>query len=180
MVAVNAWIGQLLPALADVIVPAREQMLAYHPLPPVLTTGVTVDMVNGEYMQQTLDGTLLIGGCSSVASNWDLGVWEMAPTTVVQEAIEQVVPRLFPALAPLQVVQRWAGLLGCTTDMQPIVDYAPDLPNVLFVGGFTGHGMPFGMRFGQVLAASVTNGSLPEGLKPFRLGRPTLKKWSRL
>jgi gamma-glutamylputrescine oxidase len=130
------------------------------------------------YMQQTPSGNILIGGCGFVAPNAGIGVWESLPTPVVQEAIEQVLPRIFPSLASnLRVMQRWAGLLGCTADMHPIVDYAPTLPGVIFVGGFSGHGMPFGMRFGQLLATAVTTGYLPPALSPFRLDRPSLKRW---
>ncbi len=63
VVAVNAWTGTLLHSLSDVILPEREQMLAYGPLPPIFSTSVTADVVTGEYWQQTPDGTLLIGGC---------------------------------------------------------------------------------------------------------------------
>ncbi len=178
VVAVNAWTSKLLPALTGIIVPVREQMLAYAPIAQVFTTGLSATLTTDEYWHQTPDGTIVIGGCGSVAPGHDVGIWESQPTAVVQAAIEQVLPRLFPSLAPLQVVRRWAGLLDFTSDMQPIVDRAPDMPEVLFVGGFSGHGMPFGMRFGQLLATTVQSGVLPSALKPFRLDRPTLSKWS--
>jgi gamma-glutamylputrescine oxidase len=88
VVAVNAWTSKLLPGLADVIVPVREQMLAYASIEPVFTTGVTADVIAGEYCQQTGDGSILVGGCGSVAPDEDVGIWENQPTTVVQEAIE--------------------------------------------------------------------------------------------
>jgi gamma-glutamylputrescine oxidase len=180
VVAINAWTGQLLPTLSDFILPEREQMLAYAPLPPVFSTSISAHIEAGEYWQQTPDGTILIGGCNTVAPRGDLGVWETQPTMVVQEAIEQILPRLFPSLAPLQILQRWAGTLGCTTDMHPIVDRVPDHTHAYFVGGFTGHGMPFGMRFGQLLAEAVINGTMPVELNPYRLKRPTLKMWSTI
>lgn len=180
VVAANVWTSQLLPMLADLILPIREQMLAYAPISPVFPTGVNAAVTVDEYWQQTPDGAILIGGCGSVAPNEDMGVWEETPTLVVQEAIEQVLRRLFPALAPLQVTQRWAGLLDYTTDNHPIVDRVPDMPNVFFVCGFSGHGMPYGMRFGQLLAESVQTGRLPSALWPFRLDRPTLRKWSSI
>lgn len=180
VVAVNAWTSKLLPDLTQVIMPVLEQMLAYEPMAPIFPVALSVKIHEGEYMQQAPTGTILIGGCGQVAPNAGMWVWESVPTAVVQEAIEQVLPRLFPALASqLHVTQRWAGILGCTTDRQPIVDNAPTLPGVMFVGGFTGHGMPFGMRFGQLLATAVTSGSLPPALSPFRLDRPTLKRWDR-
>ena len=178
VVAANIWTMILLPALADIIMPVREQMLAYAPIAPVFTTGISAVATTHEYWQQRLDGTILIGGCGSVAPNEDIGIWEDTPTQVVQDAIEQILPRLFPALAPLQVTQRWAGLLDYTTDNHPIVDRVPDMPNVFFVCGFSGHGMPYGMRFGQLLAESVQTGKFSSALWPFRLDRPTLRKWS--
>jgi glycine/D-amino acid oxidase-like deaminating enzyme len=52
------------------------------------------------------------------------------------------------------------------------------MPNVFFIGGFSGHGMPYGMRFGQLLATAAQSGELSAALEPFRLDRSTLKKWS--
>jgi gamma-glutamylputrescine oxidase len=179
IIATNAWTGQLLPELAPMIVPVLEQMLAYEPLAPLFSMGIGADLVDGEYMQQTPSGHLLIGGCGVIAPNAGFGVWESLPTAPVQEAIEQVLPRLFPSLASsLRVAQRWAGLLGYTTDQLPIVDAAPTLPGVFFVGGFSGHGMPFGMRLGQLLAATAISGSLPSSLRSFGLDRPSLHQWN--
>jgi gamma-glutamylputrescine oxidase len=179
IVAVNAWTGKLLPELAMIIVPVLEQMLAYEPIDPVFAAGIGVDMVDGEYMQQTPSGTLLVGGCGVLAPDAGVGVWESEPLPVVQEALERVVPRLFPALASrLRVSGRWVGLMGCTTDTHPIVDYAPTHPGVLFVGGFSGHGMPFGLRFGQLLSEAAIGGTLPSALWPFRLDRSSLNKWN--
>ncbi|GHO70788.1 FAD-dependent oxidoreductase [Ktedonobacter sp. SOSP1-52] len=175
IVAINAWTSTLLPELANVIVPVLEQMQAYETLDPIFSMALTVHMNTGEYMQQTPSGNILIGGCGSVAPNAGVGIWESMPTIPVQKAIEQVLPRIFPLLAPqLRVVQRWAGILGCTQDMHPIVDVAPTFPQVFFVGGFTGHGMPFGLRFGQLLATAAMGGFLPSALQPFRLDRPSL------
>jgi gamma-glutamylputrescine oxidase len=177
VVALNAWTGKLLPAFADLIVPVREQMLAYAPVETIFSTGLTADMVAGEYWQQRPDGTIVIGGCGTVASGEDIGVWKSQPTSIVQEAIEGILPRLFPDLAHLQIVQRWAGLMGYTSDTLPIVDRDPHMPSIFVAGGFSGHGMPYAMKCGQLLAAAVMNGTLSPVLKPFRLDRPTLQKW---
>jgi hypothetical protein len=45
------------------------------------------------------------------------------------------------------------------------------------VAGFSGHGMPFAMRFGQLLAVSAQNETLSPELHLYRLNRPSLKKW---
>ena len=176
VVATNAWITDLLPHLAQVVVPVRGQVLSYAPLPPIFRTGMGVDMTGtGEYWQQTLDGSIVLGGCRALAPQQDVGVRVSQPTQEVQQALEQVFPRLFPSLSGLQVAQRWAGLMAFTPDYLPIADIVPDMKSVWVVGGFSGHGMPFGMRLGQLLAESLMRGAVANALLPFRLARPTLR-----
>jgi len=175
VVAANAWSSELIPELTDVIVPVRGQMLAYAPVEPIFTTGVGVDFSpTGEYWQQTLDGSIVLGGCRSFAPGWDVGVGSMQSTGEVQSALGEIFPRLFPALCNLQVAQRWAGLMAFTPDNLPIVDNVPRFTNAWLVGGFCGHGMPFGLRLGQLLAETVINHRKAEALLPFHLGRPSL------
>ena len=175
-VATNAWITDLLPQLERVVVPVRGQVLSYAPLPPIFRTGMGVDMTGtGEYWQQTLDGSIVLGGCRAVAPQQDIDVRVSQPTQEVQQALEQVFPRLFPALSGLHVAQRWAGLMAFTPDYLPIADIVPDMKSVWVVGGFSGHGMPFGMRLGQLLAESLMRGAVANALLPFRLARPTLR-----
>ncbi|GHP00283.1 FAD-dependent oxidoreductase [Reticulibacter mediterranei] len=99
IVAINAWTSTLLPELRNIIVPVLEQMQAYQTMDRIFSMALSVRMNTGEYLQQTPSGTLLIGGCGSVAPNAGIGVWESVPTIPVQRAIEQIVPQLFPLLA---------------------------------------------------------------------------------
>jgi glycine/D-amino acid oxidase-like deaminating enzyme len=176
VIAVNAWSGDLIPAVADLIVPVRGQMLAYAPIAPTFrhTIGTSIT-ATGEYWQQRPDGSLLVGGCRALAPNQDRGVREAEPTEVVQHGIEQILPRFFPALLPLHIVRRWAGLMAFTPDYLPIADCVPDMPNAWFIGGFSGHGMPLSMRCGQLLAEAALSGNKPDALWPFSLDRETLK-----
>src|SRR5207247_7321526 len=52
----------------------------------------------------------------------------------VQAALEQVFPRLFPALRGLHVAYRWAGMMAFTRDYLPLVDRVPHIPGVLVLG----------------------------------------------
>lgn len=177
--AANVWTGTLLPEIAHLLLVRREQMLAYAPLPPLFSQGISATVTSGEYFQQLPGGSLLIGGCNTVAPGEDKGIWEMTPSSVVQTAIEAVLPQLFPDLTQLQVIERWAGLLDYTTDWHPIVSRLPGMPRILVVCGLSGHGMPFGMRFGSLIAEAVMSGQTPEALAPYRLDRPTLQVWDR-
>lgn len=177
IVAVNAWSDELVPALNDLVVPVRGQILAYEPRPRVFETGLGTDVTpTGEYWQQTPDGSIVLGGCRAEAPGGDVGVREMAPTAEVIAKIEQVLPRLFPQLGDLHVARRWAGLMAFTSDYLPVVDAAPGLPRTWVAGGFCGHGMPFGPRVGQLLADAVISGETPDALQPLRLDRPSLTR----
>jgi gamma-glutamylputrescine oxidase len=68
--------------------------------------------------------------------------------------------------------------MAFTSDGMPIADRAPGLPGAWIVGGFCGHGMPFGMRLGQLLAEAAMSNAKPEPLAPFRLDRATLRDYS--
>lgn len=177
IVAVNAWTNDLVPALTDLITPVRGQVLAYAPLPRVFQMGMSAAITpTGEYWQQALDGSIVLGGCRDVAPGKEVGVRECQPLPVVQDALDAIFPRLFPDLDNLRVAQRWAGPMAFTADYLPIVDQAPGMHNVWVVGGFSGHGMPFAMGIGQALAEAITGDLSPVVLAPFRLDRPTLRE----
>ncbi len=175
VVAVNAWTSEILPALAGLITPVRGQVLAYAPMQQIFRTGVSASLSStGEYWQQALDGTIVLGGSRDVAPEHDVDVRVSQPSVEVQAAIEQVFPRLFPLLRGLRVVQRWAGLMAFTLDHLPIVDRVADMSGVWVLGGFSGHGMPFGLRLGQLVATAIASGTTPDALRPYRLERSTL------
>jgi glycine/D-amino acid oxidase-like deaminating enzyme len=175
IVAINAWSDQLIPALKGIITPVRGQILAYAPIPLVFPTGIGASVTaTGEYWHQTPDGSIVLGGCRAIAADGEVGLLAEGTTPAVQAAIEGIFPRLFPQLHGLQVAQRWSGPMAFTRDHTPIADRIPGIPRAWFVGGFSGHGMPFGMRVGQLLAEAATNGSTPAELHALRLDRPTL------
>jgi glycine/D-amino acid oxidase-like deaminating enzyme len=181
ILAVNAWSDQLAPGLAGLITPVRGQVLAYAPTPPVFRCGMGAAVTStGEYWQQTPEGTIILGGGRAAAAGAEVGLRAATITDEVQAAIERIFPRLFPALGGLRVAQRWAGPMAFTADGLPIADRAPGLPGAWIVGGFCGHGMPFGMRLGQLLASAATHDVAPPELAPLRLDRPTLDEGRRM
>lgn len=175
VLAVNAWTSELIPQMRGVIVPVRGQILAYEPLPPVFTTAIFASLTETEeYWQQTLDGSIVLGGCRALAPAKDVNIWETSTTPEVQAALEQILPRLFPQLSGLRVAQRWAGLMDFSPDRIPLVDRVPGLDNAWFVAGLSGHGMPFGMLLGQYLAQAASSDQTPQTLWPFTLKRSSL------
>lgn len=176
IVAANAWTSQILPALEGIIRPVRGQALAFAALPPVFRSGMGAAVTpTGEYWHQTPEGAIVLGGCRAIAPGGEVGVTSEGTTPEVQQALEQVFPQLFPALQGLRVQERWSGLMAFTNDYVPICDTMADQPHVWYVGGFCGHGMPFGMSLGKLLAEAAASGKHPEELQPLRRDRPTLR-----
>ncbi len=173
VIAANAWLCQLVPTLHDFVVPVRGQVVSFEPIVPVFAQGMGASITDtAEYWQQTPDGTIVLGGCRAVHPARDENTLEDAVTDDVQGALENVLPTLFPSLAGrLHAAQRWSGPMAFTPDRLPVLDRVPNLPNAWFAGGFCGHGMPFGMVFGQALAELVMTGTTASSLQAFGTAR---------
>jgi gamma-glutamylputrescine oxidase len=150
-------------------------VLAYAPTSPVFPIPISASITpTGEYWQQRNDGTIILGGCRAAAPNHDIGILPNQPTSEVQSALEQIFPRLFPQLNGLQINQRWAGPMAFTRDYIPIIGRLPNLPHIWVAAGFSGHGMPFGLRLGQLFSQTLTSNKWPKELEPFKINRATL------
>jgi glycine/D-amino acid oxidase-like deaminating enzyme len=177
VLGLNAWSRQIAPALHGIITPVRGQILNTAPTKPVFAQGMGTDLTpTGEYWQQTLDGSIVLGGMRAAATNRDENMYDIGITDEVQNALDTVLPRLFPALKDLPITRRWAGLMGFTPDYVPVVDAMPDMPGVWAAGGFCGSGMPFGIMVGKYLAQAAVEMRTPAEVAPLGLNRPTLKK----
>jgi len=136
----NAYASTLLPGLGEMVRPKRGQMLAAR------KQGVRLDCsyyVNrgSEYIRQTPDGTIVVGGCRTLFAEEEVGVVDET-TSQVQGAIEAFAGRVIGE--GYEVVARWAGIMGFSPDGLPLVgpvEGAWASGAVWFCGGFTGHGM---------------------------------------
>ena len=170
--ALNAWLADLAPALRTAIRPVQGQMLATFPLPAVFPCGMAAQLTqHGEYWQQLSDGTIVLGGCRSVAPP-PADPLAQRPQRTVHQALQNVLPTLFPDLAGVGVQRAWAGAMAFTADRIPVV--AQIAESVWAVGGFSGHGMPFGASIGKTLAEHLLNGAPLAELTHLRLDRPSL------
>src|SRR5262245_10562854 len=77
----------------------------------------------------------------------------------------------YPALANLQVAERWGGLIDSTPDGIPVISAVDPLPGLFVSTGFTGHGFGIGPAAGR-LAADLVAGDPPiVDPQPFRYSR---------
>ncbi len=170
--ALNAWLADLVPAWREVIRPVQGQVVATFPMPAMFACGMAAQVTShGEYWQQASDGTILLGGCRAVAPP-PQDPLAQRPQPAVQEALVRVLPTLFPDLPEPGVQRGWAGAMAFTADGIPVVDEVAE--SVWAIGGFCGHGMPFGAGIGKLLAAHLINGSPLAEVRHLRFSRPTL------
>jgi gamma-glutamylputrescine oxidase len=84
-------------------------------------------------------------------------------------ALRRVLEREYPALRPYPFEHAWTGPMGCTVDQEPIIGREGEDGNILYCGGYTGHGLAMGTKCGLFLAG-LLEGEDP----PAWLLRPTL------
>lgn len=62
VLGLNAWSRQIAPAFNGIITPVRGQIMNTAPIAPVFAHGMGTDITpTGEYWQQTLDGSIVLG-----------------------------------------------------------------------------------------------------------------------
>jgi glycine/D-amino acid oxidase-like deaminating enzyme len=180
LVCTNAYAGEMLPSLRSVILPKRGQMLALR-LKGVddapwrrLDASYYINFGH-EYIRQTFDGTVVVGGFRWKRAESEVG-YEDHPSPELQAALEGLAGEIFcdedesPSDA-FDVVARWSGVMGFSPDGMPVVGAVPEPWNesgkVWFCGGFTGHGMSLGHRTATLAVRAMVEG----GENPFPIDR---------
>ncbi len=180
LVCTNAYAGEMLPALRGVVSPKRGQMLALR-LNGVddapwrrLDASYYINFGH-EYIRQTFDGTVVVGGFRWKQAEREVG-YEDHPAADLQAALEGLAAEIFcdegesPRDA-FEVVARWSGVMGFSPDGMPMVGAIPEPWNesgkVWFCGGFTGHGMSLGHRTATLAVRAMVEG----GANPFPIDR---------
>lgn len=67
------------------------------------------------------------------------------------QRLEQRFRDLFPALEDVPITHRWAGHTGMTVDTKPTIGAFGPNRNLLFAGGYSGHGVTVGVLAGRLL-----------------------------
>src|SRR5690606_10504543 len=114
IVATNAYTGDLVPRLAQTVLPVQSMQLATEPLPPdlarkIMPGGVMLSETRklAFYMRQTPQGGFMIGGRGAVGN---------AEDPRLMAALEKGMLRLFPELADVKIAHRWSGHVALSMD----------------------------------------------------------------
>lgn len=170
VLALNAYLPQLFPELGRYVRPVRAQMLAteraterWLPLPVYSHEGYY-------YVRQAADGAVLVGGARHLHRDVEVGYVD-ATTGGLQRDLESYLARHFPRAEGLRTVHRWSGVMGFSPDHLPVLGELPGVAGSYWAGGFTGHGMGYGFRFGRLMAELLVGRSEPDDLDLFTAAR---------
>ena len=161
----NAWVGRLLPKVAEIITPVRGQVLATAPLPPRRIRGGWSLNHGYEYLQQRPDGRLVLGGMRWTAHDREVGHEQAEAEPGIQARLDDWLGETWPRLIGLDataehppVERRWGGIMGWTPDRMPLIGPVPSRPGLWLACGFSGHGVPFAPLAAEMLLGELKGG----------------------
>ena len=172
IVATNAWLSELLPALARSIVPVRGQVLATAPLPERVIRGAWSLNDGYEYLQQLTDGRIVFGGLRWTAQDREVGRLEPDLSPAIQAGLDAWLAERFPSLN-VSVERRWAGTMCWTADRLPLVGPVradtigqtdvgrsassdPQSDRLWVAAAYSGHGVPIAPAAARLVASALT------------------------
>lgn len=168
----NAGLGELLRTAAGVAVPFFDvwpQALVTAPVEPTPVRHLIAHMERRLVMKALPGGELMITGGWLGRRNAATGMGEPIPDAVERNLAEAaaVYPSLQGVALRAAVADR-AESVG--PELVPIIDFVPGIANLMFAGGWTGHGWAIAPAVCELMAAWLLDGERPGMLAPFALG----------
>ncbi len=151
VLATNAYLGDLAPAVAARVMPINNFIAATEPLGPDRARDLIRDnlavadsrfVVN--YFRLTPDHRLLFGGGESYGWRFPRDI-----EAVVRPRMEAI----YPQLRGIPVTHAWGGTLAITVDRMPAFQRLA--PNILSAAGYSGHGVAMATLAGRAMAEAV-------------------------
>ena len=159
VVATDGYGSGLVPALDELVRPARGQVLMTEALPQLLFDRPHYARHGFDYWQQTRDRRLVAGGWRDTALEAEFTDQERT-TAGIQRRIEAFVRELVGR--PARVTHRWAGIFGITPDLRPLAGPLPGDERVWVAAGYSGHGNVLGLVCGELVAQALLGKPRPE------------------
>jgi gamma-glutamylputrescine oxidase len=151
ILAGNAYLGGVVPEIADRVMPFSTQIMATEPLGErgrrLLPTDVCVEDLRYvlDYYRLSADGRLLWGG-GTVYGGTD-------PADIRAKLLPNL-RRIFPGLGEVRIDFAWSG--NCAISFSRVPQLGRIGPAVSFAQGYSGHGVVGSHLFGRILAEAVS------------------------
>jgi glycine/D-amino acid oxidase-like deaminating enzyme len=147
ILATNAYTNRFMPNVP--IRPVRGQVAATGALNRVVVP-IPMGANSGyQYWRQTAEGRLVAGGWRDLDPEAEVGTEE-----ILNQRIQSALDEFCAAVAgPNSVIEhRWAGIMGFTPDMLPLVGPVPGTEGLYMAAGYSGHGVAMALLCGWRLA----------------------------
>jgi glycine/D-amino acid oxidase-like deaminating enzyme len=89
---------------------------------------------------------------------------------ILDEALASL-KQCFPAFAPIEIAERWAGCIDATPDVVPVISGLAAISGLYLATGFSGHGFGLGPGAGRLMADLVIGTPPVVDPRPFRYAR---------
>ena len=155
--------------------PLRRQIFVTAPFH--LTDRViplTIDIHQGWYFRQEVDGLLLSGPLDHEPS-FNLSIDYEAMAEASGNAMDRV-----PVLEKARIARGWAGLYEISPDHHAILGRVPNVEGFILANGFSGHGFQHSPAVGKVIAEVITEGKATTlDISPLSIERFEKGEWIR-
>ncbi|GAB1420522.1 FAD-binding oxidoreductase [Anaerolineales bacterium] len=170
LLCVNAYAPLIHPYFEGLVLPTRAQVMVTEVLKerPIPVLGYSD--YGYMYYRTTFDNRLLIGGARHLFRDQEANTTEDRLNPAVQNALDQYLLKRFPELEACKIERRWSGIMGFSVDGLPLVGTLPDMPNVGFALGFTGHGLALGAGTVERAVDHLLTGADAGAVSASRLG----------
>jgi glycine/D-amino acid oxidase-like deaminating enzyme len=99
--------------------------------------------------------------------------------SVVDEAMTSLV-KTYPSLAGVEVAKTWGGWIDSTPDAIPVISRIDNLPGLVLVSGFSGHGFGVGPGAGRLAVDLALNNQPIVDPTPFAFNRFAYRTFGRV
>lgn len=164
IVAAGPWMGRLVPAVAPLLQPTRQQVLYFHPPDPTLyqpgRMPVFIVRTGGEIYY----GMPALFGCG-VKAAIDRGIPDDPDTMprvvddVYEQAVRAFLAELIPGLAAAPIERREVCVYTMTEDEDFLLGPLGSAPAVVVASCCSGHGFKFSALVGKLAAEYITRGA---------------------
>lgn len=160
IMATNAYSALLHPYFKDKILPTRGQILSTAPVPVFMEGPCYANFVL-DYFRQLPTGELIIGGFRQLQKEVETG-YSDETSPMIQKALEEFLDTHIPKVKDAKITHRWSGIMGFSSDGDPMIGSLPSDNQIFFLGGFTAHGLGLAFHAGKCLTDLVYGREIPD------------------